>query len=61
MYLFIFSGYVSKNQIRGIFEKRSFLAEISDLNAELRGIRQSVEVMQKKLDNSEHILEKVGE
>jgi predicted nucleic acid-binding Zn-ribbon protein len=36
-------------------------AEISDLRNEICQIRQSVDAMQKKLDNIEHILEKVAE
>jgi len=35
--------------------------EISDLRNEICQIRQSVDSMQKKLDNIEHILEKVAE
>jgi hypothetical protein len=39
-------------------ERRS---EISDLKIEMRLIRQSLETMQKKLDNIERILEDVAE
>ena len=36
-------------------------AEISDLNAELCAIRQSIEAMQKQVDHIEQILSKVSE
>jgi predicted nucleic acid-binding Zn-ribbon protein len=35
--------------------------EISDLKHEIAQIRQSIDAMQKKVDNIEHILEKVAE
>jgi len=46
-------------KLAGASEERR--TEIADLNEELRGIRQSVEAMQKQVDHIEQILSKVAE
>ena len=46
-------------KLAGVSEERR--TEIADLRAELRGIRQSVGAMQKKVDRIEQILSKVAE
>jgi predicted nucleic acid-binding Zn-ribbon protein len=46
-------------KLAGASEERR--TEIADLNEELRGIRQSVEAMQKQVDHIGQILSKVAE
>jgi len=46
-------------KLAGASEERR--TEIADLRAELQGIRQSVEAMQKQMDHIEQILSKVSE
>ncbi|MFA5254951.1 MAG: hypothetical protein WC367_09820 [Methanoregula sp.] len=46
-------------KLAGVSEERR--TEIADLKEELRGIRQSVGAMQKKVDRIEQILSKVAE
>jgi hypothetical protein len=52
-----FKEWVEK--VMGASEERR--SEISDLKVEMRLVRQSIETMQKKLDNIERILENVTE
>ena len=46
-------------KLAGASEERQ--TEIADIKEELRGIRQSVEAMQKQVDHIEQILSKVAE